>query len=218
VSTEESGGGRARDGARATGASTPEGDCNHRLSSGAGPLDCAAIWRALDTVMDPEIPDVSIVDLGIVQQVDIGDSSIRVAITPTFSGCPALEVMRSDIRDRLLEIAPSGSGLEIDVPVLLDPPWTSDRIKPKARARMAEIGIAPPPPSIGRFRQDVSLSFAAEGNLSGLGTHSDAEPPSECPFCGSEDTRLESPFGPTICRSLHYCNTCQQPFERFKSL
>lgn len=183
-----------------------------------------AVLAALESVKDPEIPVVSVVELGIVQSIEItaadadprvesgddvdegarsGAVDVKVTITPTFSGCPALELMRDEIREAILALG----ARRAQVVVSLDPPWTSDRIAPAARARMAEIGIAPPPPAA-RFKADVDLE------LVGL-----AEPsPVECPFCGSAETRLENPFGPTICRSLHYCTACQQPFERFKPL
>ena len=98
----------------------------------------------------------------------------------------------------------------MDVPVVLDPPWTSDRIAPEARERMKKIGLAPPPPA-GRFQADIPLSAS-------LGAVPEEVAAATCPFCGSENTELEGPFGPTICRSLHYCHDCQQPFESFKPL
>jgi len=168
-------------------------------------LDRAAVLAALETVNDPEIPVVSVVDLGIVQSVIVAGGHVTVAITPTFSGCPALEVMRDEIRSAVLSIGADS----VDVPVVLDPPWSSDRITPGARDRMRAIGLMPPP-AVGRFRADPALSLRM--------------PPVEpdeavpCPFCGSKDTVVENPFGPTICRSLHYCNACQQPFEAFKAL
>ncbi len=171
--------------------------------SAAPTLDRQAVFEALEDVKDPEIPVVSVVDLGIVQSVEVVGSHVRVTITPTFSGCPALDVMRAEIRERITLLGAD----EVEVVVALDPPWSSDRIKPEARARMAAIGIAPPPPAA-RFQADFDLEL--------LGTSISMKNP--CPFCGSESTRLESAFGPTICRSLHYCEACQQPFERFKPL
>lgn len=166
-------------------------------------LDRDTVLAALEEVKDPEIPVVSVVDLGIVQSIEIEERAVRVTITPTFSGCPALDVMRGEIRDRVLEVGADS----VEVVVALDPPWSSDRITPEARARMAEIGIGPPPPA-SRFTADLMLDF--------VGPEIEAEV--QCPFCGSTHTRLESAFGPTICRSLHYCESCLQPFERFKSL
>jgi len=163
---------------------------------------------ALRTVSDPEIPVVSVVDLGIVQRVDIDGDRVVVAITPTFSGCPALDVMRDEIRTAVLGVGASA----VEVPIVLDPPWSSDRIAPEARERMRAIGLQPPPPARGRFAPDPALALADP-----LAGPLDAEPVT-CPFCGSNDTVVENPFGPTICRSLHYCRSCQQPFEAFKAL
>lgn len=169
-----------------------------------------AVLAALRTVTDPEIPVVSVVDLGIVQSVEIDGGRVVVAITPTFSGCPALDVMRDDIRAAVL-----GAGAAaVEVPIVLDPPWSSDRIAPEARERMRAIGLLPPPPAAARFRADPALAL---GPAPGEGAPGD-EAPVPCPFCGSEDTVVENPFGPTICRSLHYCRACQQPFEAFKAL
>lgn len=167
------------------------------------PLDREAVLRALEDVKDPEIPVVSVVDLGIVQSVEVHGGAVRITITPTYSGCPALELMRTEIRERLTELGAES----VEVMVSLDPPWSSDRINPEARARMAAIGLAPPPPA-SRFMADLDLELLGVTNTTEVA----------CPFCGSENTRLESAFGPTICRSLHYCEACQQPFERFKPL
>ncbi len=177
-------------------------------------LTVQRVLDALDEVKDPEIPVVSVVELGIIQHVSIAGDRVTVAITPTFSGCPALHVMRAEIEERVLAL---GAG-RVDVPVVLDPPWTSDKIAPAARERMREIGLAPPPPAGPRFQADLDLMLMPSDPWSGLVEHTGPEPPVACPFCGSSDTTVENPFGPTICRSIHYCNTCQQPFEQFKAL
>lgn len=162
----------------------------------------AAILAALDAVKDPEIPVVSVVELGIVQAVTIEGDAVRVVITPTFSGCPALHVMRQEIEACVLGLG----ARQVTVDIQLDPPWTSDRITPGARERMRAIGLAPPPPAARRaFQVDLALLPAEEASPA-------------CPFCGSRDTALENAFGPTICRSIHYCHACQQPFEQFKAL
>ncbi len=177
-----------------------------------------AVWDVLRTVNDPEIPMVSVVDLGIIQAVVIdaidavdavegavgGGSAVRIDMTPTFTGCPALDMMRSEIAAAVLSIGAA----RVDVRVVLDPPWSSDRIAPAAREAMRAIGLAPPPPAT-RFTADptLSLTLAAPD-----------EPPTACPFCGSMDTVTDNPFGSTLCRSVHYCNGCRQPFEAFKAL
>jgi ring-1,2-phenylacetyl-CoA epoxidase subunit PaaD len=162
------------------------------------------VLAALDDVKDPEIPVVSVVELGIVQAIRIDGRHVTVAITPTFSGCPALELMRQEIRERVLALGAS----EVDVPVVLDPPWSTDRVAPEAWQRMKAMGLAPPPPHATRFLADSDLMLQVIA----------PQPVVACPFCGSHDTSLENAFGPTICRALHYCHACQQPFEEFKAL
>lgn len=171
-------------------------------------LDRAAVEAALRGVADPEIPMVSVVDLGIVQSIAIapgpeGDA-VTIAITPTFTGCPALDMMRTEIAAAVASLGAAS----VEVRVVLDPPWSSDRIAPAAREAMRAIGLAPPPPAT-RFTADptLSLTLAAPD-----------EPPTACPFCGSMDTVTDNPFGSTLCRSVHYCNGCRQPFEAFKAL
>jgi ring-1,2-phenylacetyl-CoA epoxidase subunit PaaD len=171
-------------------------------------LDDAAVWAALEEVADPEIPVVSVVDLGIVQSVELQGGEVTVTITPTFSGCPALDVMRQEI----VAVVSALGATAVHVPVSLSPAWTSDRIAPAARERMAAIGLAPPPPA-GRFHSDAALALRPWA-----GPVADPVEAVACPFCGSSDTVLENAFGPTICRSLHYCRSCRQPFEQFKAL
>jgi ring-1,2-phenylacetyl-CoA epoxidase subunit PaaD len=162
-----------------------------------------AVWNALDKVTDPEIPVISVVELGIVQEVDVRDDQVEVAITPTFAGCPALYVMKEDIQCAIEQL-----GVEpdrISVNVRLNPPWTSERITEEGRRKLKEIGLAPPE------------RVPAEGGIIALDSIELADG-IVCPFCDSRDTRLESPFGPTMCRSLYYCHSCKQPFEKFKAL
>lgn len=171
----------------------------------APPLTTESVLAALQSVKDPEIPVVSVVELGIVQSVAVDGDKVKVSITPTFSGCPALHVMRDEIEACLRGLGAS----HVTVDILLDPPWSSDRIAPEARERMKAIGLAPPPMMRRVSDQDPLLQLRVVGA---------SESPTACPFCGSSDTDLENAFGPTICRSLHYCHACQQPFEQFKSL
>jgi ring-1,2-phenylacetyl-CoA epoxidase subunit PaaD len=153
------------------------------------------VWQVLNTITDPEIPVVSLVEMGIARDVAIDDETIVVTITPTFAGCPAMHHMREEIVERLAAI-----GVEkIEVRTSLNPPWTSEWICAGARAKLKAFGLAPPPHHNGNF--DIVLIEAVQ-----------------CPYCGSNDTALENPFGPTLCRSLHYCNACRQSFERFKPL
>lgn len=174
----------------------------------AQPLTITTILAALQAVKDPEIPVVSVVELGIIQSVAVDGDAVTVSITPTFSGCPALHVMRAEIEACVRALGAS----QVTVDTVLDPPWSSDRIAPEARERMKAIGLAPPPMMRKVPDQDLLVQL--------LPTRVDMalESPPACPFCGSPDTELENAFGPTICRSLHYCHACQQPFEQFKSL
>ncbi len=158
------------------------------------------IREALLEVMDPEIPNLSIVDLGIVRGVEVGEESIEVEIMPTFVGCPALDVIKEGIKERLAETAP---GYNTTVKVIMDEPWTSDRISEKGRQVLKASGFAPPPP----MRQ-----MPARANLIQL------MPVAECPYCNSRNTSMDNAFGPTLCRAIYYCRDCRQPFEQFKSV
>jgi ring-1,2-phenylacetyl-CoA epoxidase subunit PaaD len=155
---------------------------------------------ALLEVMDPEIPHLSIVDLGIVHKVDVVDDGIQVAIMPTFVGCPALEMITDSVRERLTELAPDHT---IDVRVTMDEPWTSDRISERGRQILKTSGFAPPMPL---------KAMPARANLIQL------LPVVECPYCNSRNTTMENAFGPTLCRAIYYCRNCKQPFEQFKQL
>jgi ring-1,2-phenylacetyl-CoA epoxidase subunit PaaD len=155
------------------------------------------VWKALAEVPDPEIPVVSLVDLGVVRDVEVDNARVRVAFTPTFLGCPAVDVMR----DRMEE-AVRALGGEPQIDVVLDDSWSTDRITPAGREKLRESGFAPPAPR-----------EAASPTLVQLESHA-----FRCPYCGSTDTRLENIFGPTPCRSIRWCATCRQPFEQFKTI
>ncbi len=153
----------------------------------------AQVIDALREVYDPEIPNLSIVDLGIYRGTTITPDGLTVEITPTFVGCPALEMMKEGIVERLATVLP---GVPVSVTVSLDRPWTSDQISEEGRRRLQASGFAPPP----------------RGNLIRL------EAVVACPYCHSRQTRLENPFGPTLCRAIYYCAACRQPFEQFKAV
>jgi ring-1,2-phenylacetyl-CoA epoxidase subunit PaaD len=165
-------------------------------ASPASRPDATAIRAALESVADPEIPAVSIVDLGMIGEIGVTRDGIRVELLPTFVGCPALEMIRRAIRERL-----AGFGPAVVVDVSFATPWTSDRITPAGRERLRRSGFAPPP-SVATGRALPVLDAA--------------DPPVACPFCGSTRTRLDNVFGPTQCRSIRYCADCRQPFESFK--
>ena len=154
------------------------------------------IIDALHDVKDPEIPTISLVELGVITAVEIADDgAVRIVMTPTFVGCPAMDYMQRDVENRL-----RGLGVEnVEVVMNLDTPWTSNRVTDEGRKRLLEHGLAPAP------RFDGVLELTVLNDIA-------------CPFCGSRDTTLKSPFGPTLCRSLHYCNSCRQGFEGFKPL
>ena len=155
------------------------------------------VWGALAEIPDPEIPGISLVDLGVIRDVTIENGHVRIEFTPTFLGCPALEVMRDAMADRVRAL-----GAEPDVQVVLDDSWSTDRITPEGREKLRESGFAPPAP---RAAQPLQLVELQRGGF-------------RCPYCGSSDTALENLFGPTPCRSVRYCNSCRQPFEQFKTI
>ena len=157
----------------------------------------AAVWDALAEIPDPEIPVISLVDLGVVKSVGVEGERVRIEFTPTFMGCPALEVMR-----RQMEEAVAALGGEPQVDVLLDDSWSTDRITPEGREKLRDAGFAPPAPRASGAPTLVQLQRAVH----------------RCPYCGSTDTRLDNLFGPTPCRSVRYCESCRQPFEQFKTI
>jgi len=160
-------------------------------------VTAAQVWEALAEIPDPEIPVISLVDLGVVREVEVDDGHVRVDFTPTFLGCPALETMRVAIAEQIRAL-----GVEPQVNVCLDDSWSTDRITPAGRAKLRASGFAPPTPR-------------TEGAPTLLQLQSNVH---RCPYCGSTDTRLENVFGPTPCRSLRYCGSCRQPFEQFKTI
>ena len=159
-------------------------------------VDEKQIWRALEEVMDPEIPTISMVDLGIVThvQVNTNDNTASVTLIPTFSGCPALRVMEDMVREKVLSLGIR----EVKVSTNFDTAWTTDRITEKGRKALLQHGLAPPPEHMTGLIELSVLSDVA------------------CPWCSSKNTRLTTPFGPTLCRSMHYCDNCLQAFEQFK--
>ncbi len=157
----------------------------------------AQVWDALAEIPDPEIPVISLVDLGVVRGIDVDDRRVRVEFTPTFLGCPALEVMRDAMADSIRAL-----GAEPEIQVLLDDSWSTDRITPSGREKLRVAGLAPPAPRTAGATTLVQLQSKAF----------------RCPYCNSTETRLENIFGPTPCRSLRYCASCKQPFEQFKTI
>jgi len=155
------------------------------------------VWAALDEIADPEIPVISLVDLGVIRSVDVREGEVRVEFTPTFLGCPALEAMKTAMEEKVAAL-----GADPDVQVISDDSWSTDRITPAGREKLRKAGFAPPAPREASAPKLVQLQASVF----------------RCPYCGSTETRLENIFGPTPCRSLRYCESCRQPFEQFKTI
>ena len=154
----------------------------------------AAVWAALAAVKDPEIPPISVVELGMVDAVQVAGGRVTVRAVPTYVGCPALAIIRRDIAAGVRSLP----GVEaVTVDFVFDPPWSSDRITPAGQEKLKSFGIAPAP----RCSELVLL-----------------EEPRPCPYCGSTRTHLENAFGPTACRSIYYCDACRNPFEAIKPI
>lgn len=163
----------------------------------------APVWHALARVPDPEIPVVSVVDLGIVRSVEWRDDELIVTLTPTYSGCPATEVIIADVGKALASAGFAKHRLEIR----LSPAWTTDWIAPEARIRLARYGIAPPGPHTAPVVQAIDVSALPR-----------RAPRAEiaCPRCGSKRTRELSRFGSTPCKAQYRCADCLEPFDYFK--
>lgn len=151
------------------------------------------VREVLFEVMDPEIPTLSIVDLGIVTGIVANEDATHITLTPTFSGCPALKIMEDMVREKLIEKGfPNPT-----VKTTFETPWNSNMISEAGLIALKKHGLAPPPKTDGY----VELTVLSE---------------TPCPFCDSRNTTMQSPFGATLCRSIHYCNNCLQSFEGFK--
>ncbi|NUQ26547.1 MAG: phenylacetate-CoA oxygenase subunit PaaJ [Saprospiraceae bacterium] len=158
--------------------------------------DIQAIWDILEAVADPEIPVLTINDLGIVRDVQLhSDGSVEVIITPTYSGCPAMQMIEVNIKAALQE-----NGYEqVKVTSVLSPAWTTDWMTESGRQKLKTYGIAPPEPG----SADKGALFGEERRIA-------------CPHCGSGNTRLVSQFGSTPCKAMYQCRECLEPFDYFK--
>ena len=156
------------------------------------------IWKLLEEVFDPEVPVLTVLDLGVVRNVLVNQDIIHITITPTYSGCPAMKTIEEDIQSKLKEqIHPP---IDIVIETVLSPAWTTDWISEEGRRKLKEYGIAPPEDEV-----DKSVLFA--------------EPPIvPCPYCSSKETRMVSQFGSTACKAQYSCSSCLEPFDYFKCL
>jgi ring-1,2-phenylacetyl-CoA epoxidase subunit PaaD len=154
-----------------------------------------AVWAALEDVKDPEIPVISVIDLGLIREVSVDNGRVVVSMTPTFLGCPAIDVMQTEIALRLSALGAA----DVEVQLALYPPWTSDWITDRGRAQLKAFGLAPPV----RHNGLIQIIFSDQA---------------ACPHCGSIHTEQKNSFGATLCRALYYCCDCRQPFEQFKAL
>jgi ring-1,2-phenylacetyl-CoA epoxidase subunit PaaD len=158
----------------------------------------AEVVELLHEVKDPEVPVISIVELGIVRGAEVVGSRVVVDITPTYSGCPAMRVIEQEVHATL-----TGHGFtEVEVRTVLRPAWTTDWITEDGRRKLQQYGIAPPGPA-----PDLEVPLVLAPTVRVVA----------CPYCGSDRTTLRSGFGSTACKALYYCDACHQPFEHFKA-
>jgi ring-1,2-phenylacetyl-CoA epoxidase subunit PaaD len=158
--------------------------------------------RIAESVPDPELPMLTLADLGILRDVCVDDGHVTVSLTPTYSGCPALAEMRRDVASRL---AAAGFA-DAQVHIVLSPPWSTDLISPDGRMKLAAAGIAPPRSRAARVDGPVPLTLFTPG------------PPVACPRCGSSETVQTAAFSGTACKDLHRCRACGEPFEHVKEI
>ena len=159
-------------------------------------ISTAAIWKILEQVNDPEVPVLSVIDLGIVRNVEVQNDEVIVTVTPTYSGCPATDVINMSIRMALLE----NGYKSIQLKTILSPAWTTEWMTEAGKEKLKAYGIAPPKP-----QQVVCTpeSFQQEEAI-------------QCPLCNSYHTKLISRFGSTPCKALYQCEDCKEPFDYFK--
>jgi ring-1,2-phenylacetyl-CoA epoxidase subunit PaaD len=158
--------------------------------------------RVAESVPDPELPMLTLADLGILRDVTVSGSRVVISLTPTYSGCPALAEMRADLVGRL-----RAAGLpEVDVRTALNPPWSTDWITADGRRKLAAAGIAPPGAAPRRAAGPVPLTMTSPSR------------PVPCPACGSADTERTAAFSATACKDLHRCRSCAEPFEHVKEI
>lgn len=154
------------------------------------------IWNVLNTIPDPEVPAINIVELGVVRDVALTDKNVKVTMTPTYSGCPAMKAMEMAVHEAL-----KAMGYKVDIAIVYKPAWTTEWMSDETKAKLKVYGIAPPPKLTFEHLHPLSAPKTTEVN---------------CPFCDSTNTKLSSQFGSTACKALYFCEHCHQPFELFK--
>jgi len=155
------------------------------------------IWEELAHVKDPEIPVLSIVDLGMITHVGIDNNIAQIKMTPTFAACPAIEMLQANITKQIKDRLDKLKLADVNVSVDYDIQWNSNRISEEGKKILKKFGLAPPPIIDGEVDMDMLHNV-------------------ECPHCDSHNTEMKSTFGSTLCRAIHYCNDCKQSFEQFK--
>jgi ring-1,2-phenylacetyl-CoA epoxidase subunit PaaD len=158
-------------------------------------LTISNIYSWLEEVKDPEIPVLSLVDLGVVTDVELDGDRVRIELTPTFAGCPAMEMMKNEVIEKLRSNGIKNPEVKISFRI----PWSSEFISEKGKKALKEFGLAPPPSN--KLFTDLEILENAI-----------------CPRCDSTQTELRNPFGSTLCRSIYFCNNCHEAFEQFKPL
>ncbi|HQV00703.1 MAG: phenylacetate-CoA oxygenase subunit PaaJ [Bacteroidia bacterium] len=156
-----------------------------------------SILQLLDAVFDPEVPVLTIAELGVLRKVTLLDNVFNIVITPTYSGCPAMQTIAADIT----AVMETNGVFNFKITTIIAPPWTTDWMSDTAKQKLKAYGIAPP-------------TNTTANHLASILNRKKS--PTTCPFCNATDTKLTSAFGSTACKALHYCNHCQQPFEEFK--
>jgi ring-1,2-phenylacetyl-CoA epoxidase subunit PaaD len=157
-----------------------------------------AAWRAAGAVTDPEVPVLTIADLGVLRSVERTGHGVAVTITPTYSGCPAMEHIAAQVAE-----AVGGLGVDVEVRTVLSPAWTTDWLTDEGRSKLTAYGIAPPRRAAERGGGPVAVALRRAVR---------------CPRCGSSRTTVVSEFGSTACKALHRCTDCLEPFDHFKEL
>jgi ring-1,2-phenylacetyl-CoA epoxidase subunit PaaD len=159
--------------------------------------DTKHIWEILETVQDPEIPVLSVVDLGVIRKAEFNGDKLEVTITPTYSGCPAMELIEREVKEALI----AGGYSNLEIITSIHPPWTTDWMSESGKKKLFDYGISPP-------EKSTADKSAITGKMRSV----------ICPNCKSSNTQLKSQFGSTPCKSMYVCTDCLEPFDHFKCI